>query len=43
MTVSLYTYKGTPLGGIVLTREDELLKRIEQGDIDAVDELIEMF
>jgi len=26
-----------------LTREDELLKRIEQGDIDAVDELIEMF
>ena len=34
---------GTPLGGIILTRDNELIQRMEQGDINAVDELIEMF
>lgn len=33
-------YKGTPLGGMILTREEKLMIRIGQGDMDAVDELI---
>lgn len=41
--VSLYTYKGTPLGGNILTREDKLMKKIELGDVSAADELVEMF
>ena len=33
-------YEGTPLGGMILTREEKLMIRIGQGDMDAVDELI---
>ena len=33
--ISLYTYEGIPLGGIILTREDELIQKIEQGDTEA--------
>lgn len=41
--ISLYIYEGTPLGGIILTRENELIQRIKQGDVDAIDKLIEQF
>lgn len=35
--------KGTPLGGIILTREDKLIKRMEQGDTDAMEELVTLY
>mgnify|MGYP006799831031 FL=1 len=43
MCISLYIYKGTPLGGMILTREDKLIKRMEQGDRSAADELIGIY
>lgn len=43
MCNSLYIYKGTPLGGMILTREDKLIKRMEQGDRSVADELIGIF
>lgn len=39
----IYYEGATPLGGTVLTREDKLFKKMEQGDPDAVEELIRLF
>lgn len=38
-----YTIRGTPLGGIILTREKDLVKRIRNGDNTAWNELITMY
>lgn len=41
--VPLYTYEGTSPGGTILTREDKLIQRIEQGDLSAADELVTLY